>query len=56
MIRKLFRWIFKPYEEDFVAKYVHGGVGFTGVEHDLWNNDTPRNKHSGVGYTGVYDE
>ena len=53
---KIFSWLFKPYEEDYVGVYVHSGVGYTGIDHDLWNGEPARIKHKGVGYTGVYDE
>lgn len=56
MLSKIFRWVFVKYEEDFVSPYVHNGVGYTGIEHDLYYGTPGRIKHSGVGYTGVYDE
>ena len=55
-MNRVLRWIFRPYEEDLVARYVHNGVGFAGIDYDLWNNSRPKIKHCGVGYTGVYDE
>lgn len=55
-MKKILTKIFKPYEEDDVSVYVHSGVGYTGIDYDLWNGTPGRIKHSGVGYTGVYDE
>ena len=55
-MKKILSKIFKPYEEDYVGVYVHSGVGYTGIDHDLWNGAPARMKHCGVGYTGVYDE
>lgn len=53
---KIFRWFFKKYEEDDVSPYIHSGVGYAGIEHDLYHGEPGRLKHNGVGYTGVYDE
>lgn len=53
---RLLRWIFKPYVEDYVGRYAHSGVGYTGVEFDVWHSEPGRYKHRGVGYTGVYNE
>lgn len=55
-MKKILSKIFKPYEEDFLSPYVHNGVGYTGVDFDIWNPTNARTKHCGVGYTGVYDE
>ena len=55
-ISELFRLIFKKYEEDDVSVYIHSGVGYTGIDYDLFNGQRAKIKHSGVGYTGVYDE
>lgn len=57
-MKKILSKIFKPYEEDYVGRYVHSGVGYDGVEFDMWHGHSAsaRLKHCGVGYTGVYDE
>ena len=55
-MKKILSKIFKPYEEDYVSVYVHSGVGYTGIDHDLWHGESARLKHRGVGWTGVYDE
>lgn len=57
-MKKILSKIFKPYEEDYVGRYVHSGVGYTGLEFDMWygHSAPARLKHCGVGYTGVYDE
>ena len=47
---------FREYVEDVNALYKHHGVGYTGLDNDLWYNESGRIAHSGVGYTGVYDE
>lgn len=56
MMSKLLRCIFKEYEEDDVSPYIHSGVGYAGIEYDLYHNEPGRKKHCGIGYTGVYDE
>lgn len=54
MIRKLFRLVFKKYEDDDYGAYYHSGVGYTGVTYSP--DKHARKKHRGVGYTGVYYE
>lgn len=53
---KILRWIFAPYVQDDVAIYMHSGVGYTGIDHDLFARKHGRIVHNGVGYTGVYYE
>jgi hypothetical protein len=55
MMNKLFRLIFKEYEEDNVSLYVHSGVGYSGIDFDLWYAQPARLKHCGVGFGGTYD-
>ena len=52
---KILRLIFKEYDEDPMAKYIHCGIGYTGLDNDTWSINA-RSHHHGVGYTGVYDE
>jgi hypothetical protein len=56
MIRKLFRLIFKKYEEDDYGAYHHSGVGYIGIGNDDYHRKHGRIIHSGIGYTGVYNE
>lgn len=55
-MNKIFRLIFIPYMEDDYGSYYHSGVGYTGVDHDLYHRKHGRIVHHGVGYAGVYDE
>jgi hypothetical protein len=56
MMSKLFRLIFKEYEEDDVSIQVHSGVGYSGIQYSYWYGSTGRKIHCGVGYGGIYDE
>ena len=52
---KILKWFFTPYEEDDVSLYVHSGVGYLGIDFDLWYAQPARLKHCGVGFGGTYD-
>ena len=52
----LMRMIFKRYEEDDYAAYIHSGVGYGGTTYSTDYALSARKKHRGVGYGGIYDE
>jgi len=56
MMIKLLRMVFTPYVEDEYGAYYHSGVGYTGINGDLFHRKHGRIVHHGVGYTGVYNE
>lgn len=53
---KILSKIFKKYEEDDISPYIHSGVGYMGITHELWHGEPARIKHRGIGWTGVYYE
>lgn len=55
MMNKIFRFFFRKYEEDDISVYVHSGVGYAGIDYDLYNGQPARQKHQGVGYGGLYE-
>jgi hypothetical protein len=55
-MKKILSKLFKRYEEDDYAAYLHSGVGYAGVDYspDRYGPIT-RKKHKGVGFGGIYD-
>ena len=50
---KLLRMLFRKYEPDSEGSYIHHGVGYVGIDYEMYPYNTGAEIHHGVGYGGM---